>query len=364
MNIAIVGIQGIPNNYGGFETLSEYLVKYRSEDIEFTVYCSSADLPTRLSTYNGAKLKYIPISSHGAKGIVYDTLSLLHAAKNSSDVILILGFGTGFIMPFLSKKTRQKIILNFGGLDWKRDKWGKFAQKIIRYSEKLLVKNSAIVISDNPGIQDYITKTYNKESELIAYGGDQAVSTPYTKEHVAQYPFLKDKYAFIVTRIQSDNNIEMMLQALKNANKYPFVIVGNWNASLYGQTLKTKYQGINPLILLDAIYDRNILDVLRSNCYFYVHGHSAGGTNPSLCEAMYLELPIFAFASGYNEETTHHKALYFSNEEELRNLILDVDDKNLQSMKVELKLIANKYYKWDIITEQYTEQFYKIINRK
>jgi glycosyltransferase involved in cell wall biosynthesis len=364
MNIAIVGIQGLPNNYGGFETLSEYLVQYRTEGVEFTVYCSSKDLPTRLDTYNGARLKYIPVSSHGAKGIVYDSLSLLHAAGNNFDVILILGFGPGLIIPFLPKKTREKTVLNFGGLDWKRNKWSPFAQKMIRYCESRLVKHSAIVVSDNPGIRNYIVETYHKEPVPIAYGGDQAVFRPCTDGHAAQYPFLKDKYAFTVTRIQSDNNVEMMLQAFEKANKYPAVIVGNWNASPYGRKLKAKYQGIHPLILLDAIYDRNLLDVLRSNCYFYVHGHSAGGTNPSLCEAMYLELPIFAFASGYNEETTHGKACYFRNAEELKKLILHVDNRKLQAMKADLKAVANEYYKWEIITKQYQELFNKIINRK
>ncbi|MDR0834536.1 MAG: DUF1972 domain-containing protein [Candidatus Symbiothrix sp.] len=364
MTIAIVGIQGLPNNYGGFETLSEYLVKYLAKDIEFTVYCSSVDLSTSLSMYNGARLKYIPISSHGAKGILYDCVALIDAVKSKFDVILILGFGPGLVMPFLSKKTRARIILNFGGLDWKRDKWGRVARRIIRLSEKLLVGNSALVISDNLKIQDYVFETYHKKSELIAYGGDQVETKPLTGELVEHYPFLKTKYAFIVTRIQSDNNIEMMLNAFIQADKYPFVVVGNWNASNYGQKTKAKYSNIKPVILLDAIYDREILDVLRSNCYIYVHGHSAGGTNPSLCEAMYLELPVFAFASGYNEETTHHQALYFRDSEELKELILNINETHFQEMKKELKVVATQHYCWNVIANQYKDQFLKIVNKQ
>jgi glycosyltransferase involved in cell wall biosynthesis len=368
IKLAIVGIQGLPNNYGGFETLSENLVKFLANKIDITVYCSSVDLPTNAPTYNNAKLKYVAFSSHGAKGIIYDSIALLDAVRNNFDVILILGFGTGLIIPFLSKKYRKKIILNFGGLDWKRNKWGRLAQKTIRLCEKLLVCNSSLVVADNTKIQEYITKTYHKETVLIAYGGDHVKKLPYTIEHLKQYPFLKDKYAFIVLRIQSDNNIEMMLKAFVQTDKYPFVVIGNWKASEYGQKIKKAYQSYKSLILLDAIYDHEILDILRSNCYFYVHGHSAGGTNPSLCEAMYLGLPVFAYASGYNEETTHYQSLYFKNEYDLRKLINNIDDYRLQDIGKKLKVIAEKYYRWNIIAQQYNEQFNnsinKIINKK
>lgn len=359
MNVAIVGIQGLPNNYGGFETLSEYLVEYLAEEINFTVYCSSVDLPTHLSVYNNAKMKYIPVSSHGAKGIIYDSLALIDAVKNKFDVILILGFGPGFVMPFLSKKTCEKIILNFGGLDWKRDKWGKFTRKIIRLCEKLLVRNSAIVIADNVKIQEYITSTYHKDSELIAYGGDQAEFRTINEEFKLNYPFLNGEYAFTVTRIQSDNNIEMMLKAFVQADKYPFVVVGNWNASEYGRKIKKMYQNKKSLILLDAIYDRKILDVLRSNSTLYIHGHSAGGTNPSLCEAMYLGLPIIAYLSGYNEYTTENEAIYFENEEKLSQIILSYDTINRKKLGEKMRNIATKKYIWKNVANQYREVILK-----
>lgn len=353
MTIAIVGIQGIPNNYGGFETLTEYLVKYLSKDFDITVYCSSADLRTKPKSWNGAKLKYIPVSSHGAKGIIYDSLSLIHACFNS-DKILFLGFGGGFVIPFL-KKFKSKIILNFGGLDWKRDKWSSKAQKAIKIAEKNLVKYSAVVISDNVGIQNYIKEEYGFEAPLIAYGGDQAQNLPITKEFQDKYPFLSGKYAFTVTRIQRDNNIDMMLKAFESSTDLPVVMVGNWNSSEYGTKTRSKYQNNNKLILLDAIYDRNVLDVLRSNCTLYVHGHSAGGTNPSLCEAMYLGLPVIAFSSGYNEFTTDNKAIYFRNAEELTSIINNKSQLNLTEIGNNMKTIAKKAYIWEKIVSQYKE---------
>lgn len=360
MKIAIVGIQGLPNQYGGFETLSEFLVKYLAGKHRITVYCSRHDQEEWPEEYNGAKLKYVDISSHGGKGILYDSKCLLDAVKGDYDVILILGFGSGFVIPFLSRKTKKRIILNFGGLDWKRDKWGWLARKVIKTCEKLLVRNTEIVVSDNKKIQDYITEEYHKQSALIAYGGDQVHERPITNDFIEMYPFLKDKYAFEVARIQSDNNIEMLMKAFIKAGSMPLVLVGNWKSSTYGIELKAKYEGMSNLILLDAIYDKDVLDVLRSNCYLYVHGHSAGGTNPSLCEAMYLGLPIMAFSNGYNQWTTFNEAIYFEDEHQLAELVKITSKKRLDEMRPVMKQLAHANYRWEGIVGEYEMLFNKI----
>lgn len=353
VNLAIVGTRGIPNNYGGFETLAEYLAEYLSREMKVTVYCSSRDLPEKLREYKGARLKYIPVSSHGALGIIYDSLSLAHALFEH-DKVLFLGFGAGFIIPFFGR-FKSKIILNIGGLDWQRSKWSPRAQKVIKKAEALLVKYSGTVISDNPGIRQYLLKEYGRESDLIFYGGDQASPQPKTPELIVKYPFLQGDYAFSVLRIQQDNNVEMILEAFSQQNKIPIVMVGNWDNSGYGLAIKSKFAGTQNIILIDAIYNRQVLDVLRSNCTLYIHGHSAGGTNPSLAEAMFLGLPVFAFASGYNEYTTQNKALYFKTADELTNLVKQYKLLALQPIAEDLKQIAHKYYRWKLIAQQYKE---------
>jgi glycosyltransferase involved in cell wall biosynthesis len=353
LRLAIVGIRGLPNNYGGFETLAEYLVEHLSGEIDITVFCSSKNLPEKMRFFKGARLKYIPITSHGSLGILYDSISLLSAVF-SYDKVLFLGFGGGFVIPLL-KKFRSKIILNIGGLDWKRDKWSSFAKKVIKQAEKFLITNSGQIISDNVGIQKYLQSVYERESTLIAYGGDQAQKRNITREALSNYPFLKNDYAFIVTRIQEDNNIEMILMAFTNQSSLPLVMVGNWDNSVYGKKIKAKYLNQNNLILLEAIYDRGKLDTLRSNCKIYIHGHSAGGTNPSLVEAMYLGLPVFAFASGYNEYTTQNKAVYFHNKEELTKLIVNHQSIDLEEIRKNLKQIADTNYLWRYVADKYKE---------
>ncbi|HVW15544.1 MAG TPA: DUF1972 domain-containing protein [Mucilaginibacter sp.] len=352
MHLAIVGIRGIPNNYGGFETLAEYLVENLIDDFVITVYCSSKDMNSKLTMYKGAKLKYIPVSSHGAQGILYDSLALLDAAK-TADKILLLGFGGGYAIPFLSSKSKSKIILNIGGLDWKRNKWSPFAKRIIKISEMLLMRNAGAIISDNVGIQKYILKYYHRTSTFIPYGGDQVVKQEIDEKAKSDFKFLSKKYAFAVARIQPDNNIEMIIEAFSKHSRLPLVIVGNWNQSPYGVDLRKKYDGKENLILLDAIYDRCKLDLLRSNCTLYVHGHSAGGTNPSLVEAMHLALPIFAFASGYNEHTTLNKARYFENSEQLAYLVNHCNIYELHNMGSNLKELAQRVYVWKDISNEY-----------
>lgn len=358
MKLAIVGTRGLPNNYGGFETLAEYLVKYLASEIEITVYCSSKDLPAKPKIYNGAKLKYIPITSHGALGIIYDSISFLSAIRKH-DKVLFLGFGGGFVMPFI-KTYKHKIVVNIGGLDWKRNKWSPRAQKVIKKAEGLLIKHSGQIISDNKGIHDYILSQYNRESTFIAYGGDQVKYIEITEKDKTEYPFLTAEYAFIVTRIQPDNNITMLMDAFDENSPMPLVLVGNWKSSDYGIKTKAAYQHKTNLFLLDAIYDQDKLNVLRSNCTIYLHGHSAGGTNPSLVEAMNLGLPIFAYASGYNENTTFNKAIYFTNTDELKSHFNNYKTFNLFQMGKDLKIIAEKYYNWNIVTDCYKKIFLKI----
>jgi glycosyltransferase involved in cell wall biosynthesis len=353
MKIAIIGTRGIPNNYGGFETLAEYLALYLSRDIDVTVFCSSKDLPSKIEEYLGAKLRYVPISSHGASGVLYDSISLFQAVKKF-DKLLLLGFGCGFILPFF-KKYHKKFIVNIGGLDWKRSKWSSWKQRLIKYSESNLIRYAGALVADNKLIQEYIQQEYERDSVLIEYGGDHAVAQPVTEKLLQTYKFLSAPYAFNVARIQPDNNIEMILHAFICQDDLPLVMVGNWNASGYGIAMKNNYITNKSLILLDAIYDRTILDVLRGNCVLYIHGHSAGGTNPALVEAMYLGLPIYAFASGYNEETTERHAAYFKDEQELLNLILQRNQYDCKRMGLELQTVAKRRYNWKIIAQKYKD---------
>ena len=355
MNVAIIGTVGIPGNYGGFETLAEYLTKELSNRLSLTVYCSSKSYESKMAVHNGARLIYIPLNANGIQSIPYDVISLFQAAK-SHELILILGVSGCIILPvFRLFYPKKKLIVNIDGLEHRREKWKRPVQKFLKLSERLAVKYSDVVITDNKAIQEYVEKEYRKESVLIAYGGSHSNYVELSESVRHEYN-LPDKYAFKVCRIEPENNVHMILQAFSEIT-FPLVIVGNWNNSEYGKGLKTKYSVFENLILIDAIYDQFILNQIRSNCSIYIHGHSAGGTNPSLVEAMYLGLPVFAYDVSYNRETTFNKAVYFNEENQLKKLILETSEKSIKQIGDDLKVIANENYTWKIITEKYFKLF-------
>lgn len=353
ITLSIIGSVGIPANYGGFETLVENIVKFLGKEFDITVYCSSKAYSKKLQTYLGAKLKYINLHANGISSILYDIISIFSALKFSK-VLLILGVSGCIILPLLKIINKGKIsIVNIDGIEWKRNKWNWIARFYLKIAEFCAVKFADAVIADNKAIQSYVKKTYKRQSIFIPYGGDNAMQTKLSKEIINRYPFLQFKYAFKVARIEPENNIHLILDAFSKYKLLNLVIVGNWNTTNYGIKLRQKYSNFNNIFLLDPIYDKNILNQIRSNAYIYVHGHSAGGTNPSLVEAMHLGLPILAYNVIYNKFTTRNKALYFSNSDELCNILKNLDNQLLKKIGCTMKEISNKKYQWKSIAIKY-----------
>lgn len=356
--LSIIGTVGIPAKYGGFETLAENLVKHLSKDFEITVYCTAKAYKEKLQNYLGAKLKHINLNANGISSIFYDIVSIVDSVKYT-DILLILGVSGCIILPFVKLFfKRKKIIVNIDGLEWKRDKWNIIAKLFLKLSEYIAVNFADIIVADNYVIKKYVKKTYGKNSIFIPYGADHVTKLSLSKNIIEKYPILKEKYAFKVARIEPENNIDIILEAFRQYDKLNLIIIGNWNASKYGQLLKKKYSQYKNIFLFDPIYDLNILDQFRSNCYIYVHGHSAGGTNPSLVEAMYLARPVIAFDVDYNRNTTLNNAIFFKDLKDLLNILENLNMYSLDEIASNLKKVSHKLYKWKLIANSYK----KIIN--
>jgi glycosyltransferase involved in cell wall biosynthesis len=353
--IAIIGTAGVPSKYGGFETLAHNLVKELNEEFEIHVYASKKIYPKneRPKFWNGARVHYIGLKANGFSSVFYDLFSMIHASFLTRTFI-ILGISGGIFIPFFKVFTRKKIIVNIDGLEWRRDKWSKPIKAFLKFSERTAVKYSDADITDNLSIKRYTSKKYKTVSHLIAYGADHVMFPEIQRRDFEKFPFLKRHYAFKVARIEPENNVEMVLKAFALMPNEVLVFVGNWQASDFGKRMAKIYSNFENLKILDPIYDQEKLDLLRANCKWYIHGHSAGGTNPSLIEAMYLGLPIFSFDVSFNRATTEDKAIFFKNEAELKDKILSTNLIKLNQTARDLKILANKKYVWKKIARSYS----------
>jgi glycosyltransferase involved in cell wall biosynthesis len=250
---------------------------------------------------------------------------------------------------------RQKIVLNVDGLEWKRTKWNGPTRAYLRASERLAVRSADEVIADNREIALYLEATYGVKPRLIEYGGDHVHLEPLDAAVRKELRLPAGPYACTVCRIEPENNVDLILDAFASVRNLPIVAVGNWAMSEYGRALEEKYRNIPNICLLPAIYDLRRLDALRSNCCAYIHGHSAGGTNPSLVEAMWLGLPIFSFDVGYNRETTEERALYYRSARELALLLSDTPTWELAKVGESMRGIAFRRYRWARIAAAYAE---------
>lgn len=174
---------------------------------------------------------------------------------------------------------------------------------------------------------------------------------------MSEYPFLNAPYAFTVCRIEPENNLHLILEAFAPPSPLTLVIVGNWNNSEYGRELRRRHGRQSGVFLLDPIYDPEQLNLLRGNCAVYLHGHSCGGTNPSLVEAMYLGLPVIACDVNFNRETTENQALYFSSAGQLKELCEQLDVNTRRRLGEKMKEIADRRYTWQRISKCYSNLF-------
>jgi glycosyltransferase involved in cell wall biosynthesis len=352
MKIAVLGTVGVPGSYGGFETLAENLVRYHARMNRpeiLTVWCSSKSKIDPPEKYLTAHLRYLNLKANGVQSTLYDVISLWQAIRSGHDRIVLLGVSGAIALPLLRLISRTCIVTNIDGIEWKREKWGGLARAMLRASEWAAVRFSHEVIADNEAIAEHVRAAYGKDAAVIAYGGDHA--TAYSGP-CAPADDLPDRYALALCRIEPENNVEMILEAFARL-KMPLVFVGNWNNSTYGANLRSRFRLHANLYLLDPVYEPGPLHALRARAHFYVHGHSAGGTNPSLVEMMHFGIPVFAHGCVFNRHSTHNRARYFDTSEDLEMLVQGLNSQDAAAIGEAMLELAHQHYTWDRIGKAY-----------
>lgn len=353
MKIALLGTVGVPGRYGGFETLAENLARYHNrtgQRAALTIWCSGKDNAEHPARFERADLRYVGLRANGAQSIPYDAVSLWQAVRSGHDRILLLGVSGALALPLIRLISRAHIITNIDGIEWKRGKWKGLARLLLRTSEWAAVRFSHEVIADNQGIADHVRDTYDSDCHVIAYGGDHALDDgDATSNDVAGLP---DNYALSLCRIEPENNVHLILEAFDRLET-PLVFVGNWGNSPYGRELKAQFGKSPSLYLLDPIYDPSALHAVRKSAWVYLHGHSAGGTNPSLVEMMHFGVPVLAHGCAFNRYSTEGKARYFMTVAELVDQLRELAPEDAARIGQDMREVAQRRYTWDHIGRAY-----------
>jgi glycosyltransferase involved in cell wall biosynthesis len=370
MKIAILGTRGIPNNHGGFEQFAEFLAPGLVEEgFDVTVY-NSHNHPYQQKEWKGVQIVHCfdPECKIGTAGqFIYDFNCIMDARKKDFDIILQLGYTSSSVWGRLLPRKKSIVTTNMDGLEWKRTKYSRKVQKFLEYAEALAVKHSDHLIADSIGIQSYLQGKFGKSSSFIPYGADL-----FTSPDVAaldEYGLQAYGYNMLVARMEPENSIETILDGVAASNdKRPFLVIGR-HESKFGYYLKEKFAAFENIRFQGGIYNFEKLNNLRYYSALYFHGHTVGGTNPSLLEAMASNSLICAHDNVFNKSILGKDAFYFTSANDITVLLNDKNTKDKLSVKNQSKLFHNTEkirsdYSWSTITEKYIAHFEQICKKK
>lgn len=357
MKLAILGTRGIPARYGGFETFAEKLaIGLSNLGHEVTVYCEAGESPMP-SQFNGVRLRYVSSPRLGPLDtIVYD-LKCLWDARTGYDVVYMLGYGVG---PFcrIPRFYGTEVWINPDGLEWARTKWNFAARVYLRLMEWSAVRVADRIIADAAAIRESLASRYGELSSctLIRYGCE-IVDAPPASAPLAEWGLVPESYYLMVCRLEPENHVLEILRAFQQSRSArELIVVGNHQA----QTSYVKKLGTvrDPRIrMIGTVYDQKKLTCLRAHAFAYMHGHSVGGTNPSLLEAMGCGNLIFAHRNPFNHETLGDCGIFFSNSAELTGAIerVELEGADLEYWRRAVVARARARYRWADVIASYAQ---------
>jgi glycosyltransferase involved in cell wall biosynthesis len=362
MKLAIIGTRGIPARYGGFETFAEEISTLLAQNgIEVFVQCEVNSHTGH--TYKGVNLIYSTVTKTD-NPLKYYYQGIKWAVRNSDIILAASTAGSFFYFLNIFKKTL--IITNPDGLEHQRRKWSIPKRIYLKLSEFLAVVLSDYLVVDSESIKQYLIKTYRnsgKKIRVIEYGAwlnnnsDDSVLRRYGLNHHGYY--------LAVCRLEPENNIDMIIEAFQAAMTIcPLIIVGNLTNNNYVKRLVAMYSS-GKIRFADGIYNKEDLNTLRFSCKAYIHGHSVGGTNPSLLEAMANRNIILAHNNVFNREVTYDNQLYFSTSGECRKKINEIELMTQEEIERYKELSCSRItgkYNWDTILKKYLEFFREILS--
>ena len=354
--VAILGTRGVPATYGGFETAVEEIGKrLAARGYDVTVYCRNPQ--QSITEFEGIHLVNLPALRHRmTETLSHTSLSAVHAVvRDRPDVALVLNAGNApFLRPL--RAAGIPVAVHLDGLEASREKWRGAGAAYYGWAEKAAVRGANLVISDAQAIAERVLRTYGRDSVVIPYGAE--VIDP-GSDRLREWDLIRRDYHLIVARMEPENHVlEAVHGYLVSDETRPLVVVGSAPYShWYIDKVHEAAAGDPRVRFLGGVYDKELLDQLYGNCRTYVHGHSVGGTNPSLLRAMGAGAPVVAFDCEFNREVTDNKAFFWKSAEDLTGIFDavaedDVDEQLAAFTESGRKRVAD-CYQWDAVTDAY-----------
>ncbi|RFA13018.1 glycosyl transferase [Subtercola boreus] len=358
LRIAMVGTRGVPAAYGGFETAIEEIgQRLVAQGHTVTVYCRTGKVE-RLKTYLGMKLVHLPAEkSKTLETLSHTALSVLHMLfTRRQDVAFVFNAANA---PFVStiRARGTAVAVHVDGLEWKRDKWSSTGKRYYRKAEELAVKNADALIADAAGIADYYDHEFGIPTELLTYGAN--ILREPSSDKLAELGLTPGGYHLVVARFEPENHVDVIVDGYAaSAAKLPLVVVGSAPyAAAYTERIAAVATSDDRIRMLGGVWDQEQLDQLYAHALTYSHGHSVGGTNPSLLRAMGAGTAVLAWDVVFNREVLGDDGEFFATSEELGELVVaaEAHPARADAIGAQLRDRAEQTYDWDVVSAGYEE---------
>ncbi|MFB4349367.1 DUF1972 domain-containing protein [Microbacterium sp. CR_7] len=357
LTIAMVGTRGVPAAYGGFETAIEEVGRRLAErGHDVVVYTRGSE--RREKEYLGMRVVHLPaVPVKQVETLSHTGLSTLHLMfRRRPDATFVFNAANSPFLPLLRLR-RARTALHMDGLEWRRSKWGPRGKAYYRWAEQFGVRTADALIADAPGIADYYAHQFGVPTELIRYGAPILDEAP--ARGVSELGLEPDGYHLVVARFEPENHVREIVQGYRDSDAtLPLVVVGSAPYSAeYTQEIQRLADGDDRIRLVGGVYDQELLDALYANALTYVHGHSVGGTNPSLLRAMGAGTAVIGFDVAFNREVLDDDGWFFADAGDVAEHVTaaESDPAETREIGARARERARSTFRWEGVADAYEQ---------
>lgn len=339
--VALLCTRGLPASYGAFEQTVLKIVEHSWAVDANIYYLVGTDSALKSSDYSHPNVKRIYAKRTSGFGvIIFGLITTFLSYLQGARTMVFFGYGLAPVFPVLSL-LGVNVICNVDGFEWRRKKWGLIAKRYFKICEKITATSNIKIVADAKTIQKYYKVKHRKSSTLIRYGGD--LFAPESQKSL-------EDYFVVVMRMEPENNIKMIVDAFIESNSNSKLYLIGPTTQYFQQLVQPQIEKDHRVNYLGSIYNRQKLFAIRQGAKGYIHGHSVGGTNPTLVEACLIGKPVIAYKTNFNKEVLNEKAQYFDSQSALCQII-----NNWRPDSVIMPPVLGEDYDWDVIVNDYLE---------